>query len=578
MATVNGSSGNDRLNGTSGSDQINAGDGNDTAYGGDGYDTVFGGSGNDTIYGGSDNMYDDLYGGEGDDTIYTSNGGDNYVYGGAGNDTVYGGDRADSIEGGEGDDHVFGGNGDDTILGGDGNDNIEASGGNDSVYGGYGDDTLNAGSGNDTIQGQWGNDTLYGGDGDDLFQFSDGSGDDEVYGGAGHDTMEFFGASDHTITYTSDGNGSFTNDQSDQSGSFESIEEVRTGGGNDTIDASEDDTGVSIYSGAGNDTVTGGSGNDYIDGGAGDDTLRGGGGDDTITTGSGDDTIVLDRSGGDDVITDFDIGDADEDGRYNDQIDVSNLQNGDGGPVTSADVVVTDDGFGNALLTFPEGETLVLQGVAPAQMSSQSQLQAAGIPCFTTGTMILTPNGECPIEFLRPGDLVVTRDNGPQPIRWLGMRKVDHNALRENPSLAPVLIKEGACGNDRPLIVSPQHGILTASNDGGSDQHLIRAIHLSRLNGGKVRVMRGTRKVTYVHMLFDAHQVVFSNGVASESFYPGPWGLKALTPDVQLELLQLWPDLGQAPAMDVYGATARPVAKFKELPPQQRQVQLFHLS
>ena len=54
-------------------------------------------------------------------------------------------------------------------------------------------------------------------------------------------------------------------------------------------------------------------------------------------------------------------------------------------------------------------------------------------------------------------------------------------------------------------------------------------------------------------------------------------GLKALNADVQLELVTLWPELGQGAAQHVYGDTPRPFARFKELPPKQQQVQLFHL-
>lgn len=382
---------------------------------------------------------------------------------------------------------------------------------------------------------------------------------------------------DTNVVFNGTGSGTYAQLEDTTEGEFYEMEEIRTSGGDDRIDASRDSGGVTLSSGAGNDTVTGGSGDDVIDGGAGDDTLRGGGGDDTITTGSGDDVIVLDAGGGNDTVTDFANSDADGDGQYNDQIDVSELQNPDGSPVTSGDVVITDDGFGNALLTFPEGETLLLQGISPSQMSTQQQLHSAGIPCFTTGTLILTPHGEIPIEMLRPGDLVVTRDNGPQPIRWIGIRRLNQADLLANPDLAPVMISPGACGNEHALVVSPQHGVLASDPHGVSDQKLMRAIHLARLAGGKVRRMCGARYVTYVHMLFDAHQVVFSNGIASESFYPGPWGLKALDADVQLEPVTLWPELGQGAAQHVYGDTARPFARFKELPPKQQQVQLFHL-
>jgi hypothetical protein len=39
------------------------------------------------------------------------------------------------------------------------------------------------------------------------------------------------------------------------------------------------------------------------------------------------------------------------------------------------------------------------------------------IPCFVAGTAILTPDGEVAVESLLPGDLVMTHDDGAQPLR-----------------------------------------------------------------------------------------------------------------------------------------------------------------
>ncbi len=50
------------------------------------------------------------------------------------------------------------------------------------------------------------------------------------------------------------------------------------------------------------------------------------------------------------------------------------------------------------------------------------------VPCFVAGTLIRTPDGDVPIESLRPGDLVLTLDDGPQPLRWVGSRVVPRRA------------------------------------------------------------------------------------------------------------------------------------------------------
>ena len=75
----------------------------------------------------------------------------------------------------------------------------------------------------------------------------------------------------------------------------------------------------------------------------------------------------------------------------------------------------------------------------------------ATIVCFTEGTMIETEHGPRAIETLQQGDRVLTRDDGYQPLRWIGTRRV-----RAEGDLAPVLFQPGTVGNDRPLLVRYQ--------------------------------------------------------------------------------------------------------------------------
>ena len=182
----------------------------------------------------------------------------------------------------------------------------------------------------------------------------------------------------------------------DGAGAGETMGLGYTDGQGDRITTSGDlihgnDGNDAILADAGNDVVYGGTGQDTIFGGTGNDVLSGDGGDDTLTGGSGNDTFAFERAGGHDRIVDLDLGDANGDGFYNDQLDVSDLRTPSGDPVTAFDVTVIDDGNGNARLIFPEGESVVLQGVSPAQMATAQQRHAAGIPCFTPDTMILTP-------------------------------------------------------------------------------------------------------------------------------------------------------------------------------------------
>lgn len=77
------------------------------------------------------------------------------------------------------------------------------------------------------------------------------------------------------------------------------------------------------------------------------------------------------------------------------------------------------------------------------------------VPCFVAGTMIATQDGLRPIETLQPGDLVLTEDDGPQPLRWIGTRTV---AAQEN--FAPIEISANTFGAHGALRLSPQHRIL----------------------------------------------------------------------------------------------------------------------
>lgn len=155
------------------------------------------------------------------------------------------------------------------------------------------------------------------------------------------------------------------------------------------------------------------------------------------------------------------------------------------------------------------------------------------IPCYAPGTLIDTPNGPRPVEALRPGDLVLTADHGPQKIRWV--RSGDYPLEEANFEGTPVLIQAGALGPNRPaqdLIVSPQHRIIVG--EGGQLMEYFDTVAfapakaLISLPG--IRQMKGKTKITYVHFACDRHEVVTANGCLSESLLLGPEVLKGLTP------------------------------------------------
>ncbi|QUS35752.1 Hint domain-containing protein [Falsirhodobacter algicola] len=174
------------------------------------------------------------------------------------------------------------------------------------------------------------------------------------------------------------------------------------------------------------------------------------------------------------------------------------------------------------------------------------------MPCFAAGTMILTPEGERRVEDLVAGDLVQTLDHGPQPVRWAGARAVSGQG-----TLAPILFAPGAAGNDRPMRVSPQHRILVegwrAEMTVGAAEVLVAAKHLA--NDITIRA-EPCETVTYVHLMFDAHEIVRSDGAWTESYHPGDWGASVLDQDQWNEITGIFPELLAGP--QAYGPTARP--------------------
>ena len=530
--TISGNFGNDLLSGGAGADRVEGGVGTDTIRGGLGADTLSGGADADTFIVENNFGADTIIGGEasgetGDsDTVDFSllSAGMTVIY--SANETANATDNTDTLGFSEVEaltmtDHddvvdatnttqgvsVLGKAGDDILTGGDGGDTLAGGDGNDYIDGGAGDDFLTTGLGQDT---------LIGGSGDDTLMNS--SGDDSLVGGTGNDRI------------------------------------IATGG---------------------DDTLEGGSGNDTLDGGADNDSIEGGTGDDLLTGGSGDDLFVYYAGDGADTITDFNSGATGtlNDGEHtnNDFIDLSGYydslselyaDHADDGVLNQSNA---RDSKGNATdysdNTQFNGGSITMQG-ARADRSSFTT-ENTGVVCFTSGTAIRTPHGDVLIDELRVGDFVSTCDNGAQKIRWIGRREIDATALQTDAKLRPVLIPKGVFGATRDLFLSRQHAIMIERD------HLARAVHLIDLKGVPIRIAHGRKQVTYFHLMFDAHEVLFAENVPAESFYPGPMALKMLDPEAHAEIRLIFPGLLrrlEKPAIEqTYGKTVRRMIKRKDI-------------
>ncbi|NGQ90658.1 Hint domain-containing protein [Rhodobacter sp. HX-7-19] len=186
--------------------------------------------------------------------------------------------------------------------------------------------------------------------------------------------------------------------------------------------------------------------------------------------------------------------------------------------------------------------------------------EGGGVICFTPGTRIATPEGPKLIQTLRPGDRILTKDDGPQEVLWTGNRRMSGARLYAMPHLRPIRFRAGAFGNDRPepdLLVSPAHRMLVKGAAAqalfGTSEVLVRAEDL--LNDGSIMVDHAMREVTYVHILLERHNIVFANGVETESFHPSNTALEMIDPAQRDVLMAVMPEVAVNP--ESYGDYAR---------------------
>ncbi|WP_170429802.1 Hint domain-containing protein [Ruegeria arenilitoris] len=167
--------------------------------------------------------------------------------------------------------------------------------------------------------------------------------------------------------------------------------------------------------------------------------------------------------------------------------------------------------------------------------------------CFGAGTLIETDAGAVPVEDLQVGDQVMTHDHGLKPLRWIGSCRLSNAELEAEPRLRPIRISANALGAGHPkqdLIVSQQHRILVSSAVAqrmfDHQDVLIPAKKLLSLNGIDI-VTDTPNGVGYYHLLFDNHELVWSNGALTESLYTGPEALKSVSAEAQQEIKDLFP-------------------------------------
>ncbi|MGA1179589.1 MAG: Hint domain-containing protein [Marivivens sp.] len=184
-----------------------------------------------------------------------------------------------------------------------------------------------------------------------------------------------------------------------------------------------------------------------------------------------------------------------------------------------------------------------------AEDASQRTPDVSGaVVCFTPGTSILTSEGAKPVEALREGDFLQTKDNGCKEILWMGGRRVSGARLMVSPHLAPVRLRAGALDEGVPdtgLLVSPDHRMMVRGAKAralfNTDEVLVSARDL--INDRSIMVDRAVREVTYIHLMLPSHEIVFANSVETESFHPATAALDTLGDEALGRMYSRMPEL-----------------------------------
>lgn len=227
-----------------------------------------------------------------------------------------------------------------------------------------------------------------------------------------------------------------------------------------------------------------------------------------------------------------------------------------------SEIVVFSDGVP------PENTGLMVLQASDANVLKEKPSEPdAAVICFAAGTFIATPSGPKLVEHLDVEDLVLTKDDGVQAIRWIGRRRMTGARFMAMPELRPVRIRRGALGPDSPnrdVWVSPQHRMLLSGANAellfNTDEVLVAAKYL--INDRDITVDHRIPQTEYIHLMFEKHQIIWANGAETESFHPGFTKREAVPHDQMSAMHQLFPDLRDDP--HIYGASARRALKSSE--------------
>lgn len=184
----------------------------------------------------------------------------------------------------------------------------------------------------------------------------------------------------------------------------------------------------------------------------------------------------------------------------------------------------------------------VMSKVTPAKAVASKVIGLVGT------ASLRTPCGPRRAENIRPGDLVVTRDDGLQAVRMVWSRTVTEAEIAADPSLAPVRLKPRAIGPlmpQRDLLLAGDHRILVPGHRlvdmPDESACLISARDIAEASD-EAYFDKSRGDVTFYNIVFDAHQIFCADGLPVESFVPSKKNLSSMDAAAKCQIKSLFPD------------------------------------
>lgn len=184
----------------------------------------------------------------------------------------------------------------------------------------------------------------------------------------------------------------------------------------------------------------------------------------------------------------------------------------------------------------------IMSKVTPAKAVTSTAIGLVGT------ASLRTPCGPRRAENIRPGDLIVTRDDGLQPVKMVWKRTVTEAEIAADPSLAPIRLKPRAIGPmmpQRDLRLAGGHRILVPGHrlvDMPDETSCLIAARDIANASDQAYVERECGDVTFYNLVFDAHQIFCADGLPVESFVPSKEALQALDAEAKSEIEKLFAD------------------------------------